>query len=241
MMKSTDLFNNIQQFCRENADEAVVKKYSRYFKEGYDGYGLDQQKMETKINELQNHPEVNLPLVLETAPLLFESGKYEETSFAMLLAYEFRNDFNKDIFNRIENWFDVGIINWGHADYMATILMYEFLYKKIISYNDLAEWRKAQNPYQRRCVTVSMIKVAKKMDANYQQMVDFIEPLMMDAERPVHQGIGWFLREIWKLKPEITEKHLLKWKNDAPRLIFQYALEKMPKEDRVRFRKVKKT
>lgn len=239
-MKSTDLLSDIQQFCRENADEANVKKYSRYFKEGYDGYGLDQHKMEAKINELRNHPDVNLALILDTAPLLFASGKYEETSFAMLLAYEYRNEFNLDVFKHVEAWFNNGITNWGHADHMATILMFEFLSKKIITYPDLAEWRKAQNLYQRRCVPVSMIKVAKKMDDNYQQMVDFIDPLMMDPERPVHQGIGWFLREIWKLKPEITENHLMKWKNDAPRLIFQYALEKMPKEARVKFRKEKK-
>lgn len=240
MMKSTDLFNNIQQFCKENADEAVVKKYSKYFKEGYNGYGLDRQHMETKINELAEHPEVNLALVFEAAPLLFASGKYEETSFVLLLTYEFRKEFNKEVFNRIETWFKDGICNWGHADYMATILMFEFLNKQIITYHELANWRQSKNLYQRRCVPVSMINVAKKMDDDYQQMVGFAEPLMMDPERPVHQGIGWFLREIWKLSPELVESFLLKWKDNAPRLIFQYALEKMPKEERVRFRRSKK-
>lgn len=153
----------------------------------------------------------------------------------ILPTYKYRNEFNLDIFKQVEAWFDKGIINWGHADYLATILMFEFLSKKIITYHDLAAWRKAQNLYQRRCVPVSMVKVAKKMDDDYQRMIDFVEPLMMDPERPVHQGMGWFLREIWKLQPEVTEKLLLKWKNDAPRLIFQYAVEKMPKEERVRF------
>jgi hypothetical protein len=30
-MKATELYKEIQQYCRANTDEAVVKKYSRYF------------------------------------------------------------------------------------------------------------------------------------------------------------------------------------------------------------------
>jgi 3-methyladenine DNA glycosylase AlkD len=63
---------------------------------------------------------------------------------------------------------------------------------------------------------------------------------MMDDERMVHQGLGWFLREAWKLKRKGTEAFLLKWKNDAARLIFQYATEKMTTEEKKRFKKEKK-
>jgi len=35
-MKAKELCENIRQFCRANGDEAVIRKYSRYFKEGYD-------------------------------------------------------------------------------------------------------------------------------------------------------------------------------------------------------------
>ena len=63
--------------------------------------------------------------------------------------------------------------------------------------------------------------------------------MMMDPEREVHQGLGWFLREAWKKQPEPTELFLLKWKNTAPRLIFQYATEKMTPEGKQKFRKQK--
>ena len=38
----------IRQFCISNANPEIVKKYSRYFKEGYDGFGID-----TKVFEKQ--------------------------------------------------------------------------------------------------------------------------------------------------------------------------------------------
>ena len=63
---------------------------------------------------------------------------------------------------------------------------------------------------------------------------------MMDPEKKVQQGLGWFLRESWKIKPKETETFLLKWKNNAPRTIFQYATEKMTAEEKKRFRKDKK-
>jgi 3-methyladenine DNA glycosylase AlkD len=62
---------------------------------------------------------------------------------------------------------------------------------------------------------------------------------MKDADREVHQGMGWFLREAWKIRPEETETFLLEWRNTAPRLIFQYACEKMDKEHKLKFRKNK--
>jgi 3-methyladenine DNA glycosylase AlkD len=62
---------------------------------------------------------------------------------------------------------------------------------------------------------------------------------MMDPEREVHQGLGWFLREAWKKQPQVTETFLFKWKNSAARLIFQYATEKMTAEEKQRFRKEK--
>jgi 3-methyladenine DNA glycosylase AlkD len=71
------------------------------------------------------------------------------------------------------------------------------------------------------------------------EYVYFIESLMMDKEREVHQGVGWFLREAWKIESALVEEFLLKYKDTAPRLIFQYATEKMTPEGKARFRRSK--
>jgi 3-methyladenine DNA glycosylase AlkD len=70
-------------------------------------------------------------------------------------------------------------------------------------------------------------------------LLEFLRPLMMDEERVVHQGAGWFLREAWKQDPKPVEAFLLEWKDRAPRLIFQYATEKMTPAARARFRRGK--
>jgi 3-methyladenine DNA glycosylase AlkD len=63
--------------------------------------------------------------------------------------------------------------------------------------------------------------------------------MMLDNERVVHQGLGWFLREAWKRNHAETENFLLKWKDHSARLIFQYATEKMQPEERKKFKKNK--
>lgn len=236
-MTPKELFNDIHDYCVANANEAIVKKYSRYFKEGYDAYGLTPEQNAEKVKMLIEQG-VSLDLVFKTAPLLLETGKYEETSMALRLLGSFSKEFTKETFAELGHWFEMGITNWGHSDFTCGEIISIFFKKGIIKYTDLSSWRKAKNKFQRRAVPVSLIKELKKT-ADYRPWINFIEPLMMDPEREVHQGLGWFLREAWKKQPSQVEPFLMKWKNDAARLIFQYATEKMTPEQKSRYRKEK--
>jgi 3-methyladenine DNA glycosylase AlkD len=62
---------------------------------------------------------------------------------------------------------------------------------------------------------------------------------MSDPEKFVQKGLGWFLREAWKIHPEKVEDYLMKWKDRCGRTIIQYATEKMDKEYRKRFARSK--
>jgi 3-methyladenine DNA glycosylase AlkD len=238
-MKAIELYEDIRKYCKANADEAIVKKYSRFFKEGYDAYGLTREKLEEKVGSILTDKKVNLRLVLSTSRLLVKSGKYEETSFAILLLNEFSDQFTAGTFKAVEKWFEIGIINWGHTDVICGMIFAEFFERKIITLDAFADWRTAKNKYQQRAVPVAMIEILKDT-ANYKSLFEFIEPLMMDEERMIRQGLGWFLREAWKTRKKETEEFLLKWKNEAPRLIYQYATEKMTAEEKKRFKKEKK-
>jgi len=238
-MKATELFEDIRKYCKANADEAIVRKYSRFFKEGYDAYGLTREKLEQKVDSILRDKKVNLKLVLSTSKHLVKSGKYEETSFAIRLVKELSEQFSAGTFKEIEIWFEIGIINWGHTDVICGMIISEFFERKIITLDALENWRTAKNKYQRRAVPVAMIEILKDT-TDFRPLFKFIEPLMLDQERMVHQGLGWFLREAWKIRKKETEAFLLKWKNEAPRLIYQYATEKMTAEEKKRFKKEKK-
>ncbi|MFH0760593.1 MAG: DNA alkylation repair protein [Bacteroidota bacterium] len=237
-MTSTELISDIRTFCKANANETNIIKYSRYFKEGFKGYGVDNKAIDAKFKELSKDPEVNIPLILKAAPELIRTGQYEETSFVLLMLNHKKKLYNIEVFKAIDTWFAFGIHNWAHADTLGMWILPDLIKQGIVTMEDFRPWLSSEYKFQRRCVPVTLIKSLKTVP-DFNTLFDFIEPLMTDPEREVHQGAGWFLREAWKKNREVTERFLYKHKNTAPRLIIQYATEKMTKEERLRFRREK--
>ncbi len=234
------LIGEIRKFMKENANADLVKKYSYYFKEGYDAYGVPQEiyfKFKDEFLE-KNCSAMTMEEAVNLCNELFSSGMYEEGTLSILVLLHYKKQFGKNTLEVPSLWLDSYVRNWAHTDYLCGEIMSLLLLKKHITYEDLAPWRSAESKWKRRAVPVSMLKLLKETN-DYSPFFEFITPMMMDPERVVHQGLGWFLRECWKKQPEQTEDFLLKWKNTAPRLIFQYATEKMTKENKERFRKDK--
>jgi 3-methyladenine DNA glycosylase AlkD len=238
-MKPEELHKEIVAYGEANSNEAIFKKYSRYFKDGvFDSWGLSPEILLGKVDEIIARKDIDFNFLRETSKLLVQGKKFEEPSFAIVFYRKHSAEFSKETFRDIEKWFETGIRNWGHCDAISGDLLYTHLNKKIISYKDIKPWIRAKNKYQRRAAAVSLIKLLKTT-GDFTVFFDMIEPLMTDPEREVHQGAGWFLREAWKLKKEVTEEFLLRWKDTSPRLIFQYACEKMTAADKQRFRKTR--
>lgn len=237
-MNASTLFNEIRTFCLANADEEIVLKSQRYFKDKFEGYGLSAPVIYAKVNEMLSRKEFGLPVVLETYPLLAQSGKSEEISIGLLLVNGFPMEYTIETFKTVANWFSFSIYNWAHADTLGMYILPKFIDEKIVILTDFQDWLCSPYKFKRRCVPVTLIKPMKKI-RQVSSFINFIEPLMNDAEREVHQGVGWFLREAWKIQRGETEAFLLKWKETAPRLIMQYACEKMTADEKVRFKRTK--
>nr|WP_183412255.1 DNA alkylation repair protein [Microbacter margulisiae]MBB3186350.1 3-methyladenine DNA glycosylase AlkD [Microbacter margulisiae] len=227
----------IRTFCMQHANEANVKKYSRFFKGEYNAYGLSQPEMQAEVKTLRQTDGITLETVLAAAPALIAAEKYEEASFALLLTDAFGKQFSRKTFDTIASWYAIGITNWAHADTLGMIILPKFLLQHIVTVEEFRPWLQAKNPFQRRSVPVTLIKWIKKNPGEITSLFPFLDILMQDPVREVHQGIGWYLREAWKLNPEATEAFLLQWKETSPRLIFQYACEKMQPEAKARFKR----
>ncbi len=236
-MTKEEFINDIIEFCSQNSDMENVKKYSRFFKDGFIGYGLTSNLVREKSKELKKS-EVTLEVVLSAMPELLKSGKYEETAIGLLVVNDLYKHFNHETFLCISGWFSVGLNNWAHADTLGMWILPKLIDSGNIGINDFSTWITSAFKFQRRCVPVTFVKELKK-SKSFIHLFNFLEPLMMDTEREVQQGMGWFLREAWKLNNGETEDFLLKWKDKSLRLIFQYACEKMSVENKQRFKRAK--
>jgi len=233
-----EITDDIRNYCRKHADPALVQKYSRYFKGGYSGWGLPHDLYEAKVAEILTLPGMDIGRVLQLAEVLVKSPKYEEVSMAIMMTLKLHKEWTFKTFKAVEEWFSTGITNWAHTDYICGEILSLFFKKNLITMETIGDWRFAKNKFQRRAAVVALIKPLK-LSSDFRPFFDFIDPMMTDPEREVHQGLGWFLREAWKKQPEPAEAFLLKWKETAARLIFQYATEKMTKEEKERFRRTK--
>lgn len=232
--------SEIRDFCVINSNQTNIDKYSRYFKDGFDGYGIDQkvyeQQRDSWINLWKN--EMDLDKYLDLGDTLVKVGKYEEISFAISFVASERENYSEKTFDRIGNWFDFGITNWATTDVLCMLVLSNFLIDKVIPYTKLLKWTRSDSEWKRRAVPVTLVELIKK-GLTPDEALPLIEPLMNDKSENVQKGIGTLLRGLWKSHPERIEEFLLKWKETCGRMIIQYATEKMDKEYRKKFRREK--
>jgi 3-methyladenine DNA glycosylase AlkD len=233
----------IRRFLKANADPAIVKKYSIYFKEGYDPYGVAFDKLGPKIDEWFGicRERLDRKQLLALCENLLKTGKFEEVSVALGFMERLRSEYNKTLFSTVGKWFEKYIINWGHCDAACHTIVYSFLVDEVVDFKDLLAWTDSPHRWKRRAAAVTMVKdFYKGGTANVTQALQVSRKLILDPERVVQQGTGWLLREAWKKSPPKVEDFLLKWKDQAPRLIIQYATERIDKEKRKRFKRSQK-
>ena len=51
MISAETIFSETEAFCKANADPAIVLKYSKYFKEGYEAWGVSSEKLNLKLHQ----------------------------------------------------------------------------------------------------------------------------------------------------------------------------------------------
>jgi len=231
-------FQEIKEFLQNNADQAIVNKYAKYFKEGYNGYGIDQKIFENQRDTWLKawEQEMNINSYLDLGDLLVSSGKFEEAALAIHFIANFKNEYSIAVLSRIENWFGPGISNWATTDVLCMLVLSAFLERKIIGPNYFINWLTAASQWQRRAIPVTFVEMVKH-GMKPDEFLPVIGPLMKDQSEYVQKGLGTLLREIWKKYPDQVEAFMLDWKDVCGRKIIQYATEKMTKEKKALFKR----
>ncbi|MGC4052102.1 MAG: DNA alkylation repair protein [Paludibaculum sp.] len=230
----------IRAYCAANANPALATKYARYFKEGYDAWGLLDKNHafwnEKQTGWLEAHAALGLKGFLHLGEELFTSGKYEEGGLAIRFLKSFSTQIDGRAMPGIARWFAAGVRNWAHVDVLCAEVLSPALAAGRLGLADFDPWRDSPARFQRRAVPVAMLSLLKT-PAPTAELLAYVRPLMLDPERVVQQGMGWFLRETWKRDPKPVEALLLEFKDRAPRVIYQYATEKMTPARKAAFRR----
>ena len=165
MTRTDQLASEIRTYCAAHADTKKALRWTRYFSEGYDAWGLLEKKdpiWNEKQNEwLENYRGLGLGGFLRLGDTLFESGKYEEGALAIRFITKFLDEFDERAVERLGRWFKAGIGNWAHTDVLCAEVLAPLLRKGQAGLKALSVWRQSTFKYQRRAVPVAMLGLLK--------------------------------------------------------------------------------
>ena len=121
--KPEDLVAEIRAYCEAHQEPKQAGKWARYFREGYDSWGLvhkDHPIWNEKQQEwLESYGGLGLRGFLKAGELLFQSRKYEEGALAIRFLKTRRDELDAQSVGKLAKWFEAGIQNWAHTDVLC--------------------------------------------------------------------------------------------------------------------------
>lgn len=173
---------------------------------------------------------------------IFRNSRQHEAQMAALRFAENRVSTNgKREWNFLRGWTDF-IDNWAHSDVLSKVYSFLLDHHPELLLPQLKKWNRSTNPWKRRTSVVSTIYYAspRRTPPSPETVLSLIEPLLNDQDLYVQKGVGWQLREAYKLWPEKILAFLEEHVTELPAITFSYATEQLSTNDKERFKDQRK-
>ena len=228
------VLSNIRKELEANRDEHTKDTAQRFFKEKVKLYGT-KTAVVTKISKkyFEEIKNLNKAEIFELCGQLFSSGYMEESFIACNWSYFIREPFEETDLLIFEKWLEKYITNWASCDTLCNHTIGAFLEKFPGYVGRLKTWTISDNRWLRRAAAVSLIIPAKE-GRFLKEAFEIADLLMNDSDDLVQKGIGWLLKEASRTHQKEVFEYVLSNKGIMPRTALRYALEKMPKEMKVK-------
>jgi 3-methyladenine DNA glycosylase AlkD len=230
----SDIIGSVRKELKKNADPKEVKKGQHFFKEKVKFYGV-KTAIAGKIGReyfkaLKDKKKQEVFILCEE---LWRSGYMEESYIACNWSYYIHKDYKPEDFKVFEKWVNYYVSNWASCDTLCnhSIGTLVDMYPKYLS--DLKKWAKSKNRWMRRASAVSLIIPARRGEF-LKDIFEIADILLLDQDDLVQKGYGWMLKEASKLHQKEVFDYVIKNKTVMPRTALRYAIEKMPKELKVK-------
>jgi 3-methyladenine DNA glycosylase AlkD len=224
----------IRKELKINIDEYAKNSVQRFFKEKIKVYGM-KTSIVKKISKkyFEEIKDLNKTDILKLCDELFSSKFMEESFIACNWSYCIRKKFEEKDIQVFEKWLKNYVNNWASCDTLCNHTIGSFIEKFPSSIERIKKWTKSNNRWLRRAGAVSLIIPAKKGEF-LKEAFEISDSLIKDCDDLVQKGYGWLLKEESRTHQKEVFNYVLKNKNIMPRTALRYAIEKMPKELRIK-------
>jgi len=169
----------------------------------------------------------------ELDELWHTSTFHESKTIALLALIRQKRVLGKKEWAVLKRWVE-HIDNWEHSDNLSA------LYSLLVEHHPdwilptLRAWNKSTNPWKQRASIVPLIFYAspKRKAPKADLVFNMVKPLLHAKDPYVQKGVGWTLRECYKLYPNETYQFLIEHVCDLSATSYSYATEKVTKKEK---------
>ena len=230
----SNILDKIRQELKQKADEQTQQSGQKFFKEPVQLYGV-KTAVVTKIGKeyFKEVKEQRKADIFQLCDELWQSGYMEESFIACNWAYFLRKSYIPQDFQVFERWVNGYVSNWASCDTLCNHTIGAFLemYPEYVS--KLKIWGTSPNRWMRRAAAVSLI-IPAKQGKFLHDIFEIADTLLLDTDDLVQKGYGWMLKAASHAHQQEVFEYVLTRKTTMPRTALRYAIEKMPKELKIR-------
>ena len=230
------MIQQIQTELTALADPERAKQQQRYFKTGPGEYAEGDIFRGIRMPVLRGLCKKYKHITLEEAEELLASAYHEDRLLALLLFVElYRKGKAQQKQQVYESYLrhTALINNWDLVDTSAYHIVGPHLMKRDKA--PLYQLARSSLLWERRIAIIATFHFIRQR--HFDDTLNLATILLNDPEDLIHKAVGWMLREVGKRHLPTEEAFLRPVYKQMPRTMLRYAIERFPKEKRLRYLK----
>jgi 3-methyladenine DNA glycosylase AlkD len=230
----TPIISQLRAELEQNSDEEARESSNRFFKEPIKCYGMKtpvaRKIAKTYYKQISGKSKQEIFSLCEE---LLSSDYMEEAFIAFEWSYNLRKQYEPEDFAMFERWVGDYVNNWAKCDTLCnhTVGTFIDMYPQYI--DSLKKWTTSENRWYRRAAAVTLVLAARRGEF-LDDIFEIADMLLTDEDDLVQKGYGWMLKEASKQHQQEVFDYVVANRKVMPRTALRYAIEKMPKEMRVK-------
>lgn len=220
----------IKDELKANRNQDYALSGQRFFKEDVKMYGIKSSDV-SRIAKSFNKEILSLDKkeVFDICDELWQSEYMEESFIACHFSYIINKKYEISDFKIFERWVNEYVNNWASCDTLCNHSVGTLIeiYPELLS--NLKKWAKSNNRWVKRASAVSLIIPARRGKFLF-DIFEIADILFLDSDDLVQKGYGWMLKAASESHQKDVFDYVFKNKTNMPRTSLRYAIEKMPKD-----------
>lgn len=229
-----DLLISLRKELSSNTDEVTKKSSERFFKEEVNVYGIKTAVVGKIAKDYFNRiKDLKKEEIFEICEELWKSGMLEESFLACDWTYKINKQYEEKDFEYFERIVKTYIANWASCDTFCNHTVGSFVEMFPSYINKIKGWSKSSNRWVKRASAVTFIIPARHGEF-LKDIFEIADTMLMDKDDMVQKGYGWMLKAASQAHEKDVFDYVMAHKDVMPRTSLRYAIEKMPKELKVK-------